>query len=378
MTYTNATQVEILGRQNRNQDLANKTAMSYRKRLFASLMTKSDTREKENESSASSESCETFGIVGYKTKDGSFYPGFFSRKDFVLTRLGMNKNCLTDPDIKECNIENSNEIPVPSVPKVPFVPRGKIEKQGGFHPYFIDNAKPNKRVRFPNLSDLHRSQTIDINDMQLTLQQQIQQRKSGNIQKSLLEDDEPEFQFRLKDGPEVKITELLGSGIWHMDAADEYFVAGTFDFEGRFVSAYYLSKYGFMIPGNSDGHSRFIPTCKYDFDSEELMVPVKSLHEDLMQEFLDIEKFIHLPRADEIRIPGQKKWICVKDAVVVTDPLSITILSDAVFGEHLDINVYAGGDIGADGQLYLYGKYSRDGLFIPGKFYRIKRGYFLL
>ena len=368
MTHINATQVEIMGRQNRNQDLARKTSIAYRKRLFASLMTKSEISDRDG-TSTSMETCETFGTVGYKIHDGSFYPGFFSRKNFVLKRTEKNKSCLTDPDIEDYNVDNLNVIPVPSVPKIPFIPRGMIEKGGTFHPYYIDSAKLRKRVPFPTLHELLDSQTMDINDSRLTLKQQIFRRKSGELTKNLLDEFsvEPEFTFSLRGGPEVKITELLGSGVWYLDTADEYFVAGIFDFQGRFISAYFLSKYGFMIPGESDDNDHFVPSIKFDLDSDELMIPDKSLHEDLVQELIDITKFIKLPRAEELRGPGHKTWVCVKDAIIMADPLSITILSDAVFGEHLDINVYAGGEIGTDGQLYLYGKYSRDGLFIPGK-----------
>jgi len=374
VTFINATQVEIMGRQHRNQDLANKTAVSYRKRLFASLMAKaSSSTGQDDGSSASAETCEKFGMVGYLTNDNCFYPGFFSRKGYVLRRLDKNKSWLTDPEIGECSLEDSHVIPVPSVPKFPFIPRGKIEKKGLYHPYYIDSAQPSKRVAFPNLYDIWQKQISERYDRRLSLYEQIQQRKSGNVQMNLFENEELEFQLCLRDGPEIKITELLGSGIWHLNSADEYFVAGIFDFEGKFVAAYYLSKYGFMIPGISDNRNKFVPSCPFDLESEVLLVPEKSLHEDLMQEFLDITKTIILPRAEELRIPGQKKWVCVKDAVVMSDPLSITILSDAVFGEHADINIYAGGEIAADGQLYLYGKYSRDGLFIPGEQHKIRK-----
>ena len=369
MTFINSTQVEIMGRQNRNQELAKKTATSYRKRLFTSLGRKPAAgSEKKDGRRFTEDVFETFGLVGYKMDNDCFFPGFFSRNNFVLKRAVTNKTFLTDPLVEESDVNASNIILIPSVPKIPFIPRGKIEKNGIYHPYYIDNEQPSKTVQFPNLRELLKNQTSEPHEKRLTLQEQIHLRRSGLLQKNLTDDGPREFQLCLRNGPEIKITELLGSGVWHMVAADEYFVAGIFDFQGRFVAAYYLSKYGFMIPGASDSnHNRFIPSCPFNLDSERLMVPEKPLHEDLLQEFYDITHVIQLPKAEDLRIPGQKKWVCVKDAVFMADPLSITILSDAVFGEHIDINIYAGGDIASDGQLYLYGKYSRDGLFIPGK-----------
>ena len=117
---------------------------------------------------------------------------------------------------------------------------------------------------------------------------------------------------------------------------------------------------------SEDCHS-FVPSCKYNFESDNFLMPEKALHEDLIQEIIDITRVLRLPRADDIRTQNQTHWVCVKDGVIMPDPICITILCDAVFGEHDDINVYVGGDIAPDGEMHLYGKYNRRGMFVPGK-----------
>ena len=369
-TFTHAIQDQIMGRQIRNRDFTNNVVTSYRNHIFSSLSNDSAGNEMANDK------IERIGVVGIKTKNGCFYPGFFSKKRSSLQREITNKKSVIGHETENCHEEYLSTFLIPRTPKFQFVPSGKIEKQGGYHPYYItDDKQPENYVEFPTLSDLLAQQA---NAGKWSLKEQIQytRRATQKNPTEKIDTPAPDFLFCLRDGPEVKLRELLGTGVWRVGEADNFFVGGIFDFEGRFMSAYFLSNFGFLIPGESNNNDQFIPTCKYSLNSDEFMVPEKTLHEELMQELSDIETVIHLPRAKDLRVPDQKTWLCVKDGVLMSDPLSITILSDAVVGEHMDTNVYAGGDI-SDGQLYLYGKYDRDGLFIPGNMYPVHMSNFM-
>lgn len=326
--------------------------------------------EKQQRKFASDEITEKIGLLGYKTENNCFYTGFFSRKNFVFStqakgfRLTKTTGGVQRPGI-DAEHRKQNVI-IPSVPPFPFLTRGKFDPEGKHHPYYLE--KTTEGLPFPTLEKIVHDQSRELlESSRLTLHDQIQIRKSGILVKNVNEDIEAPFYFCFQNGVKLKLSELLGTGIWHLDQADEFFVGGVFNYEGTFVAAYFISKSGFLIPGMSDNQQHFIPTCRYNFESEVLMMPEKPLHEDILQDLVDIERVVVLPKADDLRIIGQNKWACVKDSKIVPNPLSITILSDAFFGENEDINIYVGGEIGSDGQLYLYGKYRSNGSFVPGK-----------
>ena len=360
-----------MGRKNRNKDLASKTAKSYRKRIFAPLpdQTQIPLPESYQRRISVDDVIEKIGLVGYRTENGSFYSGFFSRRNFFFTEEINSLQKCTITAIRQTVINSEqkhHKVTIPSTPYFPFYTRGKFDSDTKYHPYFLPTTTEN--LIFPALDEIvYQQARATLEDSHISLHEDIQLRRSGKVLKDHTENVTKPFEFCFQNGTDIKVSELLGTGIWHLDEADEYFVGGIFNYEGAFVAAYFISKSGFLIPGVSNKYQRFVPTCRYNFDCETLMMPEKALHEELLQELMDIEKVIFLPRADDLRVPGQKKWVCVKDAVVMPNPLSITILSDAFFGESEDINVYAGGEIGSDGQLYLYGKYKYNGTFVPGK-----------
>ena len=244
-------QTELLGRHNRNKEFAHKTATSYRARIFAFVPTQSslpDEQESSEQQLAHTELLQKIGLVGYKTKDGCFYSGFFSRENFILRKKQSSQKYVIDHDQTRNDENNPHEVTIPCVPCFPFNPRGKIDSNGKYHPYYVQDNFPSEKIGFPTLNELIKKQTGEMSETRLSLPQQIRVRKLSLREEkrtsevgilpeshsdSIFHQECSLFNFCLRDGTEVKISELLSSGLWRLDQADEYFVAGVFNYEGK-------------------------------------------------------------------------------------------------------------------------------------------------
>nr|CAB3258032.1 ATP-sensitive inward rectifier potassium channel 1-like [Phallusia mammillata] len=266
--------------------------------------------------------------VGLKSGDGSFYPGFFVTHN-MTSQEGDDYVPMTSPLIGE----------------FPFRARGRYDDDGCYHPYRVEDPHVFSDVRFPKLKQMMTSQT----------------REAGGSKNELASN----FRFAFQEGQDLMLNELLSSGLWC--TAYECYLVGMYDSRGNFNAACCVTQDGYIVPGVCDDRSKFAPLAEHNQEGNLVYLQHEESPE-LEQVLLQLRHLPPCPKASEISRGRVREWMCVRDGAVIEDATHITVFVNENNSDSGDeeMNVFIGGEIGPDGQLYPYGKYAADGSFIPG------------
>ncbi|XP_078484241.1 uncharacterized protein LOC113475292 [Ciona intestinalis] len=274
----------------------------------------------------------TIKSVGLRNKDGSFYPGFFSKVE------------------EEIPGENNADG------GTPFLARGRIDDDGCYHEL---SERELKEQNLPTLQEIAQKQERELSN----------QEESTSRQENTSADVSERFKLAFQDGPELNLKEAMSSGMWHTQQGNEYYLPGVFTEAGQFMASCAITIDGHVVPGARDTKGMFVPFGTYDENGDFIeQDPDTDLSPELLEVARKMKRSIVCPDADRI---DANEWKCVRGGVTVEDPRQITVYSHPEQDKtsqdaEVDYSVFVGGEIGPDGNFYPYGRYDEAGNFIPG------------
>jgi len=297
-------------------------------------------------------------IVGMKENGGCIFPGFFSLP--FSAKVGFadeTQTTLSDEESKN----PAHELKRDNFYDFKFVPYGKYDQNGHFRSF--TNSESQKihsdlKQKFPSLLETTNAQ---LRRKTFTTRNPFDQSLDTATIPAM------KFRFCMKEGFELDLVKIFASGLWYADEANEFIFPGLFDSAGRFISAYCISKQGYLIPGCTNERRKFLPFSKYgsyEFKAVKVHTYSKTLNQDKMkvlEKLKDIPKF---PLSNEIL--NCSHWFCFKDKSIIDDPSLIKVpFGDATLNNE-NLTIYIGGEKGPDKRLYLYGQYDEENQFFAG------------
>nr|XP_026695110.1 uncharacterized protein LOC113475292 [Ciona intestinalis] len=304
--------------------------------LISSLDTHSTVQNQESAEQYNRDVDNTIKSVGLKNKDGSFYPGFFSKVEKEIS----------DGD----NADGGT----------PFLAEGRIDDDGCYHEL---SERELKEQNLPTLEEIARKQEHTASES--TNQEESTTSRHENTSVDVSE----RFKLAFQDGPELNLKEAMGSGIWHTQQGNEYYLPGVFNEDGQFMASSAITIDGHVVPGARNTKGMFVPFGSYDENGDFIeQDPDPDLSPELLEVARKMKRSTVCPDADRI---DANEWKCVKEGVTVEDPRQITVYSTPGQDETSqdaddEYSVFVGGEIGPDGNFYPYGRYDEAGNFIPG------------
>lgn len=287
-------------------------------------------------------------ILGLKSKDGCFYPGFFIQP----------AKSRRDNDSTASNDSDSSFAPELGLINVKFVPNGKFDKDGRFYRNTIANIMGTSQ--FPSLGKLVES---------LSRKKKKSARKSAA--KNIPSPVSLKYRFCFhggheldEEGHEFDIGRLFKSGIWYVDGKEQFLFGGFYNAENRFIASYCITNTGVFIPGSTNDLGSFYPLSKYvSSDNNPVKLHIKEKKTNSYKKSFFFDKVYSYPRfPKKFEIVRMPNWICFKNLAFVDDPSLLTVPCNDMYANE-NLNVYIGGEKGPDKRLYLYGRYDQNQFF---------------
>ena len=296
-------------------------------------------------------------VVGMKENDGCIFPGFFSLPASAKASVSpVSQTTLHDDDDK-----SFYELKRDNFCDFDFVAYGKYDQKGHFHSFANTDSKSilsDQNQQFPNLLE---TTTAQLRRRMFVTENRAEENSEDASNPS------SKFRFCIKEGYELDLAKIFSSGLWYADQANEFVFPGVFDGSSRFVSAYCISKHGYLIPGCTNERKKFLPFSKYgsyQFKAVKVHTFSRSLNQDKMRVLETLKDLPKFPLGTEIL--NCPHWFCFKDKAIIYEPNLITVPFDHVKMNNENLTVFIGGEKGPDEHLYLYGQYDEENEFFAG------------
>ena len=286
----------------------------------------------------------TIKVVGLKTRDGHFYPGFFT-KSLKQNQVSEAASSGSSSDSDQPNVNERSDLL-----DFEFSPNGKFDKDKRF--YLDASSNTPGPGHFPSLRKIINSQIRN--------KAKPDETKTGRKERP----ESFKYQFCVLESNELDLVRIFKSGIGFVDNNEQYLFPGVYNCESQFMASYCISSYGIFIPGCTNNSGAFHPFSKYGPSQFQLIkTPAEDVNATPYENSFYYDKLFVFPkfpsRSEVVRNPN---WFCFKNRTFINSPIRITVPCNDMYGNE-NLNVYIGGVKGPDKRLYLYGHYEPNRFF---------------